>query len=190
MLPNDLANLVIKFIIFSYNYNKFIKYCNNKNISNIIWGEKGLLDFDNFNNMIGTSNKAKYLRCSSRSEFNIMHRTEENRIVIEAKYRHDAKLLDYDGKYDNRFSLKLVVDYDKVINMKKYPLYYFNLPQTGDSVLIFLYSSLQRDPHYVLRSSNNEYKAYHYYWERNIFFNSLGANYKEVLRTYDSIVKN
>lgn len=190
LLPKDVINMVEKFIIFEYDYNKFIEYCLINNCNDSLWREKGLLDFKNFDNTIGFTNQAKYLRWASRKEFNhALDTMENNNLIREAKYRHQAKLLDYDGQYDNYLSLNVIGKYREIRKMRKKPLDYFNPTVNDEHCLIFLYSDRQRDPHYVLKSFDEDYMVYNWSKDKTVFFDSLGYNYKEILRIYDKIVK-
>lgn len=157
ILPKDLLLLVEKYETFQLDYNQFIDYYQNKDCSDNLWREKGLLDFKNFDNMVGKNNKSKYLRLASRREFKLMFENVNNKLSVrEAKYRHMAKLIDYNGFNDNRFSLNYIVKDTDIRKVKRRVKEYFNLP-VGDEVLIFVYICSNRQPYYIIGSDGIRY---------------------------------
>ncbi len=122
LLPKDVQNIVNLNILFNYDYNHFIEYCTRNNCDENIWKRKGIMDFPNFEKTLGITYKANYLRKAARAEFDRLRKLADSKSkekeliqVREGNYRHEAKLLDYSGKYDNFRSYNYILP-KKLIN--------------------------------------------------------------------------
>lgn len=125
LLPKDVRNIVDLNVLINLDYNDFIEYCQNNKCSEKLWRDKGLKDFKDFDDFYGKTNKSKYLRNSAATEFEKLYKLKEigkEKLIAElrnANYRHQAKLLDFDGQYDNYYSFNYLITDEELDNIRK-----------------------------------------------------------------------
>lgn len=195
LLPKDVKNIIDLNYIMNMDHNEFIRYCQENNCNEELWLEKGRKDFKRFGQQKGKSNQAKYLRASSIREisnielpFNPKQKLEKE--LNESNYRHRAKLLDYDGKYDEYKSFNYIIDNKEIIkidkDINKLSKY---VPNSDDKWLVYIYN-LDLDLQYILTPFKSSYRVLDWQseFDQYLFENYITKqfeDYEEGMTIYD-----
>lgn len=195
LLPKDVRNIVDMNVLMNMDYNQFIEAC--KNCKDEIWRDKGLLDFPNFDKINGKTNKAKYLRWAGRAEFLKNEDVEEEEEVLliemrEANYRHQAKLLDFNGQYDDYCSFKYLVDVQilEMIDTTKNVTMF--IPPDKKHWIVYLYENTETVD-YVIKGYEQTFTLYDYHdtFSRTTFREEMQEefdSYNKAINIYDGII--
>lgn len=199
LIPKDVKDIVNLNVIMNYDYNKFIDYCQDNKCNEELWRNKGLKDFEEFDGILGNTNQAKYLRHSSieeREKLQEFIKPSDKKLNLERNeydYRHQAKLLDYDGNHDNYHSFYYFVGKWDIVNLDCIGGFEKYLPQSMGKWLVFIIERKHQSPYFVLKGEDKEYKMFdlrlslsNQLFKENIE-EELG-NWEEGLKIYDVII--
>lgn len=202
VLPNDINNIINLNILLNYDYNHFINYCNN-NCSDNIWRQKGIMDFIDFDATLGISYKAKYLRKAARAEFNILRtmtnsKSAEKELtqLRESDYRHQAKLLDYNGRYDNFRSYNYILSAKLIQKLngdnprqifasfvpKDLNQNWFVVIRSNENILFFIVKTYENFNVYNIQQYG---QFIHHLRQHSVGLNTNNLSANDILRIYD-----
>lgn len=198
LLPRDVKRIVDQNILMNLDYKSFISECQ-ANCPDDIWGEKGIIDFPDFPRINGITNKAKYLRAASKKEFIKLKSIEDlkEKLALELResdYRHQAKLLDYNGQYGNYYSFNYIISEEEIgqIDLNKNLLQKY-IPNKIENWLVFIYNKVEISPTFIIKGQNNNKQIYD--WNRTFEMEDFKEdiinefnNYIEGLKVYDRII--
>lgn len=202
LLPKDITNIVDLNVLMNMDYNEFIKYCQNNNCKDEIWKNKGEMDFKDFGKILGITNQAKYLRAGAKEEFRKLKRmtdlANKEKLLTElgeSNYRHRAKLLDYNGRYDDFHSFNYVISEQQLKNIQSKNIKQQLRKYVPNNIKNWIVIIWVNKPVYFIVGFRDKYEIFYYKdstaklarFIKNIHpqFNQMTIN--DILRIYDVI---